>query len=430
MWYDGYQTVSDNRFFQSFRDYVLIPYVDDRPNNLDSLEDEVFDEQDDLLQENGHTYTKEIEEYLKSKSKMTLDKLKGMPLKEVAENIPLGKLKDMVQLNDLPDDYKVKDVNDTTRTEKLITPFEEKDALEKEYTVSDLGSRIKDLIKSKEDMEKFVTYDEKSPENKVVINFELPSETPEEKNGKISWYESLGIEIALHKPKKPSTGLTPTSSIISISDELKGVLALRPKQGENTTDFKNALLDELFDNRNDFERIILSNMPEKILDETTLYDFTMELTMLLRPIPEDKLYVKDMRRTLEDRRPSGRNEEGEMEYITDKKDNPNYGQFELDENGEKVPRFEGDDVDNLVEIKTKFRAIRTAILKPRITMAATTGETERIRGLGSKGRTAGRAGAYTSDKINDARGYYLKQIKARLQKLEEAISDIPIAKEE
>jgi hypothetical protein len=43
--------------------------------------------------------------------------------------------------------------------------------------------------------------------------------------------------------------------------------------------------------------------------------------------------------------------------------------------------------------------------------------------------TAGRAGEFTADKINMARKYYLNLLKARLEKLEEAISKIPVAKE-
>ena len=43
IWYDGtLQEVKDNRFYQSFRDYILIPYDEDRKNNLDELEDEIY----------------------------------------------------------------------------------------------------------------------------------------------------------------------------------------------------------------------------------------------------------------------------------------------------------------------------------------------------------------------------------------------------
>ena len=52
VWYDGtLQEVKDNRFYQSFKDYLLIPYDADRKNNLDELEDEILDEQDELLEE-------------------------------------------------------------------------------------------------------------------------------------------------------------------------------------------------------------------------------------------------------------------------------------------------------------------------------------------------------------------------------------------
>ena len=70
IWYDGtLQEVSDSRFYQSFRDYILIPYQEDRKNKIDELEDEILDEQDELLEERGQSYTKETEEYLKKTSK-------------------------------------------------------------------------------------------------------------------------------------------------------------------------------------------------------------------------------------------------------------------------------------------------------------------------------------------------------------------------
>ena len=62
-------------------------------------------------------------------------------------------------------------------------------------------------------------------------------------------------------------------------------------------------------------------------------------------------------------------------------------------------------------------------------MSATGGQTERIRGLGRGGMTAGRAGEFRGEKINMARKYYLNLIKARLEKLEDAISNIPTATE-
>ena len=95
------------------------------------------------------------------------------------------------------------------------------------------------------------------------------------------------------------------------------------------------VIDGLFDNRDDFERIILSNMPNKLLDSNTLYDFTMELTIRLRQIPENKLYARDNRR----------------EIMVDgvKQVNPDYGEFLLDEEGERESLYEGDEFDKLVQ---------------------------------------------------------------------------------
>ena len=414
IWYDGtLQEVKDSRFYQSFRDYILIPYDEDRKNNLDELEDEVLDEQDDLLEERGQSYTKETEEYLKSKSKETIDKLMNASFKELVKDIPLKQLSS-INLSEFPDDYRLKDVRNTPRTEQLITPFETKGALEKEYTVDNLEKRLRDSITSKDDLADFITYDNNSPKNKIILKFDMPSETPEEKNGKIGWYESLGIEIALHKPQKPRTSPTRTSGVVEISDELKALAVLK-ETGSKGEDFEKILVETLFDNRDDLERIILSNMPDKILDSNTLYDFTMTLTINFKQLPEDKLYERDNRRTIM--------------IDGEKEENPNYGEFKLDEDGEKIPLYDGDELENLVQIKTEFRAIRTAILKPRTTLSATTGETERVRGLGRGGMTAGRAGSFSPDKINMARKYYLNLVKARLDKLEEAISNIPVAKE-
>ena len=428
IWYDGtLQEVSDSRFYQSFRDYILIPYQQDRKNQIDELEDEILDEQDELLEERGQSYTKETEEYLKKTSKKTLDKLMNASLKELVTDIPLGKLKEHMNLDEFPEDYKLKDVRNIPKTEQLITPFKEKDALEQEYTLKDFEKRLQDAVfgtETKAKLKEFLTYDENSPENKIVLKFNMRSDTPEEEHGKIKWYEKLGIEVALHKPKKPRTSPDSDSSIVEISDELKGTLALKD-EGEN---FGNILIDSIFENKKDLERIIIKNTPRDILDKDILYDFTMTLTILLKPISEKKLYEIDDRRTI--RKPTTiTNEKGEPETIYDTEDNPNYGKFKLDDEGEKIPKFEGDELNNLVEIKTVWRKIKTAILKPKTTMAATTGQTERVRGLGRAGMTAGRAGEFTADKINMARKYYLNLLKARLEKLEEAISKIPVAKE-
>ena len=425
IWYDGtLQEVSDSRFYQSFRDYILIPYQQDRKNKIDELEDEILDEQDELLEERGQSYTKETEEYLKKTSKKTLDKLMNASLKELVTDIPLGKLSGAIG-EDFPEDYKLKDVRNIPKTEQLITPFKEKGALEQEYGKEDFEKRLQDAVfGNKSKLKAFLTYDKDSPENKIVLKFNMRSDTPEEAHGKIKWYESLGIEVALHKPDDKRAPKDTGSSIVAISDELKGTLALKDEGGN----FGKVLIDSIFEDRNDFKRIIMNSIPKKILDKNYLYDFTMELTILLKAIPESKLYEKDMERTI--RIPTTiTNEKGEPETIYDTEDNPNYGKFKLDDEGEKKPLFEGEDEDNLVEIRTVFRATKTATLKPKTTMAATTGQTERVRGLGRAGMTAGRAGEFTADKINMARKYYLNLLKARLEKLEEAISKIPVAKE-
>ena len=425
IWYDGtLQEVSDSRFYQSFRDYILIPYQQDRKNKIDELEDEILDEQDELLEERGQSYTKETEEYLKKTSKKTLDKLMNASLKELVTDIPLGKLSGAIG-EDFPEDYKLKDVRNIPKTEQLITPFKEKGALEQEYGKEDFEKRLQEAVfAEKSKLKNFLTYDKDSPENKIVLKFNMRSDTPEEAHGKIKWYESLGIEVALHKPDDKRAPKDTGSSIVAISDELKGTLALKDEGGN----FGKVLIDSIFEDRNDFKRIIMNSIPKKILDKNYLYDFTMELTILLKAIPESKLYEKDMERTI--RIPTTiTNEKGEPETIYDTEDNPNYGKFKLDDEGEKKPLFEGEDEDNLVEIRTVFRATKTATLKPKTTMAATTGQTERVRGLGRAGMTAGRAGEFTADKINMARKYYLNLLKARLEKLEEAISKIPVAKE-
>lgn len=65
-------------------------------------------------------------------------------LKELVTDIPLGKLSGAIG-EDFPDDYKLKDVRNSSKTEQLITPFEEKDALEQEYTKKILKRGFKRL---------------------------------------------------------------------------------------------------------------------------------------------------------------------------------------------------------------------------------------------------------------------------------------------
>ena len=93
----------------------------------------------------------------------------------------MGKLKNKLQLENLDDDYKLEDVKDESKTEKLILPFEEKEVLEKEYTLEDLRKRILDSVSSENDLVEFLTFDvDKQKKNKIIFSFNMPSETPEE----------------------------------------------------------------------------------------------------------------------------------------------------------------------------------------------------------------------------------------------------------
>ena len=414
-WYDGsVEIVKQNRFMQSFRDFLLKPY---QRKEIDDLDD-VLEDMDELFEDKNMEYTNEVEQYLKTQSKQTLDSLKGESLKSLLKDIEMGKLEDRLLIDDLPDDYNLEDVKNEPKTQQLITPFEER--AEKEYTVKDLGNRLRANMRDK-DAKKFITFprDLQGQEDKIIFEVNLPSETPEEEYGKIGWYKSQNIEVALHKKTETRAPTETVPRVIEFDEETRQrimdantYLALEKKpdgKPYNQINFERDVLEAITDDYSNLEKYILLSIPAKMLDKNHLYDLRAKIELSLKPLPDKKKFEIDERATIDD------------------EPNPNYGKFLLDEEGKKIPLYDADEIDNLKEIKITSKATPTRSLKPKLTGAATQGTTERISGLGRSKMTAGRAGSFSPDKINMARKYYFSKVKANLRILEQAIRDIPNA---
>ena len=159
-------------------------------------------------------------------------------------------------------------------------------------------------------------------------------------------------------------------------------------------------------------------IPEHVLDPYTLYDLKMDVTFhLMREIGEEDLYQIDERAEISEDRG-----EGESEKVP----NPNYGEFKLDEDGNKIPKYEDEDMDSLMHMTVKIKLIPQRIIKLETGRAKTTGATERIKPVVGGFKT-GRAGEFEGKKLNMARNDYLTFIRAMMRVLEEAINAIPTA---
>ena len=415
VWYDGsVEVVKQNRILQSFRDFILIPNEEDRKNNLDDL-DEVLEDMDDLFEDKNMEYTTEIEKYLKTETKTILDNLKNESLKSLLKDVKAGLLGEF-GLEDFPDDYKLKDVNNVSATEQLVRPVEDKEVLEKDYTLDLLGKRIRDAL---DEGDNLISFDEdKQKKGKIVFTLNMPSETPEEKSGKIGWYESQGIEVALHEPTFKRNPTESTKRIVEFDEDTRQEMLdystfLQIKDDYNMSNFKQDMIKLISEEKGNLTKYILNAIPMKVLDKTHLFDLNMDIEIMAdKELPEEKQFEVDKRPLIDDM------------------PNPNYGQFKLDVDGEKIPIYDADEIENLREMKITSKAKATRSIKPRPTKAVTFGTTERVRGTGKRGATAGKASEFKGGTINMARKYYLSFIKARLQELETAIKEIPSASAE
>ena len=141
-------------------------------------------------------------------------------------------------------------------------------------------------------------------------------------------------------------------------------------------------------------------LPKEIFDPYNLYNLQMTIEFRFSKLGEiSQSYKTDERKTLPETTID--DETGEETEI-EGEENPNYGEPILDENGEKIPLYEEDDLGNFIEVKviTKLKHIGKFVIKSR---------------------------SSEDSPYNRARDVYVKSLRNKLDTIEEAIDDIPKA---
>ena len=426
IWYDGsIEFIKDNRIRESFKHFILIKNEADRENHLDDLDD-VLEDMDDLFEDKNMEYTKEHSDYLQTKSKEILASLKEESLKSLLKDKHIeGKTTVGLNLETFPDDYTLNDVNDNEKTDEIIGKPEE-GVLEREqdYPLEDIYNRIKD---------KHITYTKEATArtSKLEMSLILPAETPEDELGKLKYWEKKNATPRLHETDSKPINFEPKKIILSTGDFKDKLLEYNLMMQTQVDPDTNEEIDYI---ENDFDRDITSLVwkdvenrekyfgnfiPKHVLDPYILYDLNMDVTFhLMREIAPEDMYEIDERGEITEET------EGEGEPI--KIANPNYGEFKLDEDGNKIPKHNEEDMDSLMHMTIKIKLIPQRIIKLETGRAKTTGATERIKPVAGKFKT-GRAGEFEGKKLNMARKDYLSFVRARMRDLEEAIKVIPIA---
>ena len=402
---------------------MLIKNEADRENHLDDL-DEILRDMDDLFEDKKMEYTKEHSDYLQTKSKEILASLKEEPLKSLLKDKHIeGKTLVGLNLETFPEDYTLNDVKDNNKTDEIIGKPEE-GVLERDtnYPIEDVYNRIKD---------KHITYSKEATArtSKIEMSLNLPAETPEDELGKLRYWEKKDATPRLHETNSKPINFDPKKVILPTGDFKDKLLEYNlmmqtkvdPDTGAEYTenDFDTDITSLVWKDAENREKYFGNFIPKHALDPYTLYDLNMDVTFhMMREIAPEDMYEIDERGEITEET------EGEGEPI--KIANPNYGEFKLDEDGNKIPKHDEEDMDSLMHMTIKIKLIPQRIIKLETGRAKTTGATERIKPVAGKFKT-GRAGEFEGKKLNMARNYYLSFVRARMRDLEEAINSIPTA---
>ena len=402
---------------------MLIKNEADRENHLDDL-DEILRDMDDLFEDKKMEYTKEHSDYLQTKSKEILASLKEEPLKSLLKDKHIeGKTLVGLNLETFPEDYTLNDVKDNNKTDEIIGKPEE-GVLERDtnYPIEDVYNRIKD---------KHITYSKEATArtSKIEMSLNLPAETPEDELGKLRYWEKKDATPRLHETNSKPINFDPKKVILPTGDFKDKLLEYNlmmqtqvdPDTGAEYTenDFDTDITSLVWKDAENREKYFGNFIPKHTLDPYTLYDLNMDVTFhMMREIAPEDMYEIDERGEITEE------SEGEGEPI--KIANPNYGEFKLDEDGNKIPKHDEEDMDSLMHMTIKIKLIPQRIIKLETGRAKTTGATERIKPVAGKFKT-GRAGEFEGKKLNMARNYYLSFVRARMRDLEEAINSIPTA---
>jgi|19_taG_2_1085344.scaffolds.fasta_scaffold00111_11 hypothetical protein len=380
-----------------------------------------IDELPDKLEEadEGIEYTSRHESWLIDNCDTSLKELKKTSLNELV-NKYVVKHNFYDKLGEMPDDFTLGDINNRDKAAKFIGSADEDiDILRgiKEISKTTVKSLLREMSKNPKkdagtDHVFGASFKVKTDTDKNIIKLILQYQT-EEPN-----LDLLGTENFTYKPlSRPKTVVNGSNiEVIKLDEEfveslktadkeadiggrfLEEYQELRSKESDVSKadiNINELLLEEFLEGEE-----LVDLLPEQIFDPYNLYNLQMTIEFRFDKLGEiSQLYEIDERKTLpettiDDKTGEEREIEGE--------ENPNYGEPILDENGEKIPLYEEDDLGNFIEVKviTKLKHLGKFVVKSR----------------------SSRDSPY-----NRARDVYVKSLRNKLDTIEEAIDDIPKA---
>lgn len=372
-----------------------------------------IDELPDKLEEadEGIEYTSRHESWLIDNCDTSLKELKKTSLNELI-NKYIVKHNFYDKLGEMPDDFTLGDINNRDKAAKFIgSADEDVDILRgiKEISKTTVLNLLKEMNKSPKFNES-LTVDVTEDKNVINLVFDYQTNEPN--------LDLLGTENFTYKPlSRPKTVFNGSNievikldkefvkSLISADKEadiggrfLEEYQELRSKESDVSkadTNIGELLLEEFLEGEE-----LVDLLPEQIFDPYNLYNLQMTIEFRFNKLGEiSQLYKTDERKTLPETTTD--DETGEKTEI-EGEENPNYGEPILDENGEKIPLYEEDELGNVIEVKviTNLKHIGKFVIKSR---------------------------SSEDSPYNRARDVYVKSLRNKLDTIEEAIDDIPKA---
>jgi len=421
---DDIETITSFNLKKVFGIFILNRYEEDMKGNIDEIDEKLQDINE------GIDYTSNHENWIRDTSKEVLAELKTTSLNELFELYVTKKDRNFYsKLGEIPESFLLEHITNRDLSQEFVGKADEDiDIMRgvKEITNSQILEKIKSLYGSKLGNE-YVKLDFDEEKNKLII--ELKYNQPEPN------LEVLGTEnFSFKKYSRPKT-IVNTSKVNDVKLDKKFIEEWN-KEHQKKKDFleevkeltreetKEQQLKDFEDKKREMKDKKISKQegktPKKIIEDY----FLSENSPLFQILPEqlsDPYNLYDLHLTVEFRFDKiGEVVESfeidEREFLTEEiKDketgevrieetepNPNFEEPKLDDEGNKIPIHDDEELGNYIEVKVNIN-------------------------LKEMGSYVFRQRKKETSPYNRARDAYVKHLKNRVGTLEDAIEDIPSA---
>ena len=425
LWLEGdIETITSFNLKETFGIFILNRYEEDMKGNIDEIDEKLEDIDE------GIDYTSRHENWIKDTSKEVLAELKATSLNELFELYVTEKdRKFYSKLGEIPESFLLEHITNRDLSQEFVGKGDEDiDIMRgvKEITDSQILEKIKNLYGSKLGNE-YVKLDFDGEKNKLTI--ELKYNKPEPN------LEVLGTEnFSFKKHSRPKTVVnTNIVNDVKLDKEfIKEIRELEQKRedfqeehqeliaGETKVEQEEKFKEKLREIKDKkvskqevktFKKIIKEHflsgnsplfqiLPEQLNDPYNLYDLHLTVEFRFDKIGKVvEAFETDEREFLTE---EIKDEETGEVRIEETEPNPNFGEPKLDDEGNKIPIYD-EELGNYIEVKVNvnLKEIGSYVLRQR---------------------------AKDTSPYNRARDAYVKHLKNRVETLEDAIKDIPPAR--